>query len=36
VWGYTQNDTVAIRNRVTGVQPFSTGWIWFADASIED
>jgi peptide/nickel transport system substrate-binding protein len=34
LWGYTQTDTVAIRNRVTGVQPFSTGWIWFGDASI--
>jgi ABC-type transport system substrate-binding protein len=36
LWGYTQNDTVAIRNRVSGVEPFSTGWIWFADASIAE
>jgi peptide/nickel transport system substrate-binding protein len=36
LWGYTQNDTVAIRNRVTGVEPFSTGWIWFANAAIQE
>lgn len=34
LWGYTQTDTVAIRNRVTGVQPLSTGWISFSDATI--
>lgn len=36
LWGYTQNDTVAIRNRVSGVVPYSTGWIWFAGASIAE
>jgi ABC-type transport system substrate-binding protein len=36
LWGFTQNDTVAIRNRVTGVEPFSTGWIWFANAAIQE
>jgi ABC-type transport system substrate-binding protein len=35
LWGYTQNDTVAIRDRVTGVEQFSTGWIWFANAAIQ-
>lgn len=34
LWGYTQNDTVAIRNRVSGVTPFSTGWLWFGSAEI--
>ncbi|MCA9880053.1 MAG: ABC transporter substrate-binding protein, partial [Thermomicrobiales bacterium] len=33
LWGYTQTDTVAIRNRVSGVVPFSTGWVWFGDAT---
>jgi peptide/nickel transport system substrate-binding protein len=34
LWGYTQTDTVATRNRVSGVVPFSTGWVWFGDATV--
>lgn len=34
LWGYTQTDTVAIRNRITGVEPLSTGWIPLQNAKI--
>ena len=34
LWGYTQTDTVAVNNRVSGVQPLSTGWISFQAATL--
>ena len=34
LWGYTQTDTIAIRNEVSGVVPLSTGWVLFQTATI--
>ncbi len=36
LWGYTQTDSVAIRNRVQGLEPHPTGTMPFQLATLED
>lgn len=36
LWGYTQTDTVAMRNRIQGIQPLPNGWIPFHEATLSD
>ena len=36
LWGFTQTDSIAIRNNVQGIEPHPTGTIPFRDATLQD